>query len=113
MAKFSAIVNRQLDVIAEAMEIAARRVENANNDGDSVAVIINQDGQVRIVTLPAAVITEAGKAGWELIIRRFYSGAEAAPKGWADSVDWLKEAAHYAEALQDWEAMDYGDSQSL
>lgn len=113
MSRFSAIVNRQLDVIAEAFELAARRVENANRDGDAVAVTINQDGHVKIVTLPAAVITEAGKGGFELIVRRFYSGAEAAPQGWADSVDWLKEAAHYAEALQDWEALDYGDSQSL
>lgn len=111
--KFSNVVNTQLDVIAEAFELAARRVENANIDGDAVAVTINQDGHVRIVTLPYASITEAGKAGFELIVRRFYSGAEAAPKGWADSVDWGAEAALYAQSLEDWEALDYGDSQSL
>lgn len=111
--KFSAVVNAQLDVIAEAFEIAARRVENANRDGDSVAVTIDNKGQVRIVTLPYATITEAGKEGFELIVRRFYSGAEAAPKGWADSVDWGAEAALYAQSLEDWEALDYGDSQSL
>lgn len=112
--RFSAIVNRQLDVIAEAMEIAARRVEAAaGHDSDAVAVVINQDGQVRIITLPYSSITEAGKGGWELLIRRFYSGPEAAPEGWADSMDWGAEAANYAQALEDWEAMDYGDSQAL
>lgn len=113
MSRFSSIVNEQLEVIAEAMEIAARRVEAANRDGDAVAVTINQDGQVRIITLPYATVTEAGKGGWELLIRRFYSGPEAAPEGWADSVDWGAEAANYAQALEDWEAMDYGDSQAL
>lgn len=113
MSRFSNVVNAQIDTIAEAFEIAARRVENANRDGDAVAVTINQDGHVKIVTLPHATITEAGKEGFELIVRRFYSGPEAAPQGWADSVDWGAEAALYAQSLADWEALDYGDSQAL
>lgn len=101
--KFSEICEEHMGDITAALHQAALEVENAEVDGYHVAVSIDTQGNVRAFPCPYGTIPPSVRDGGELIIRRFVSGAEFAPEGWADSVDWAAEAALYIMALRQWE----------
>lgn len=101
--RFSEICERNMDTITAALHQAALEVEGAEVDGYHVAVSIDAEGNVHTFPCPYGTIPPSVRDGGELIIRRFCSGTEFAPEGWADSVDWAAEAALYIMALRQWE----------
>lgn len=103
MRKWSEIVEGNLDTVADAMTRAAREVENAVHPGWVCAVVIDRTGAVSIYPLQDNIIPFEVREGGALVLKRFYSGADAAPEGWADSVDWVASAALIPLALRQWE----------
>ena len=103
MKHWSEIVEGNLDAVAACMKQAAHEVENAGHSGWVCAVVIDRTGAVNIYPLQDSIIPPEVREGGALVLKRFYSGADAAPEGWAASVDWMAEAALIPLALRQWE----------
>ena len=103
MMHWSEIVESNLDAVAAAMTQAAHEVESAGHTGWVCAVVIDRTGAVSVQPLQDSVIPPEVREGNALVLKRFHSGPDAAPEGWADSVDWKAEAALIPLALRQWE----------
>lgn len=101
--KWSEIVEGNLEDVAAAMTQAAHEVESAGHTGWVCAVVIDRTGAVHVWPLQDGVIPPEVRENGALVLKRFYSGPDAAPEGWADSVDWMAEAALIPLALRQWE----------
>lgn len=103
MKRWSEIVEGNLDAVAACMRQAAHEVENASHTGWVCAVVIDRSGAVSVWPIQDNIIPCEVREGGALVLKRFYSGADAAPEGWADSVDWTAESALIPLALRQWE----------
>lgn len=101
--KWSEIVEGNISAVAAAMEQAAHAVESAGHSGWVCAVVIDRAGAVNVWPIQDNIIPPEVREGGALVLKRFYSGPDAAPEGWADSVDWQAESALIPLALRQWE----------
>lgn len=101
--KWSEIVEGNITAVATAMTQAAHEVENAGHSGWVCAVVIDRTGTVSTWPIQDNIIPHEVREGGALVLKRFYSGPDAAPEGWADSVDWQAESALIPLALRQWE----------